>query len=268
VQYVQQRRSGIVSSGAPWQAAGVSLAKMHLLDVSFADPARNLACDEAVLDELEADSAHGLGQPTLRFWESSVPFVVVGYGNKILSEVNLAACRAQNIAILRRTSGGGTVVQGPGCLNYTLTLPIADETANITSANCFIMSRNRDALSKLLGKEVQIQGHTDLTVGALKFSGNAQRRKSRALLFHGCFLLHLDFNLIEQLLLHPTREPDYRGHRSHREFLTNLPISRDALKTALIDAWSAGEKAATPSHIRIEPLVHEKYNNPAWNEKF
>jgi lipoate-protein ligase A len=237
---------------------------LQLLDVTFAAPARNLACDEALLDELEA----GFGAPTLRFWESATPFVVLGYANKISTEVNRAACERRGIPILRRSSGGGTVVQGFGCLNYTLTLPINDETASITETNCLIMRRHRDALAQLLKKEVEIKGHTDLTVGGLKFSGNAQRRKSKALLFHGCFLHHFDLQLIDEALPHPAHEPDYRARRPHREFLTNLGIPPDAIKQALARAWEATERATTPSHIRIEPLVRERFENPEWNEKF
>lgn len=249
---------------------------LQLLDVSFASPARNLACDEALLDELEA----GHGAPTLRFWESPEPFVVVGYANKLATEVNVEACNRLNVPMLRRSSGGGAVVQGYGCLNYNLTLPITDETANITDTNCFVMRRLRDAFSKLLGgSDVQIQGHTDLTIPAtgkdggpasrLKFSGNAQRRKSRALVFHGCFLLgEFDLSLIDRLLLHPTREPEYRGSRKHGDFVTRLACSRDEIKTALGAVWKASEKAATPSHIRIEALVAERFGNREWTEKF
>jgi lipoate-protein ligase A len=240
------------------------VTQVHLLDVTFASPAHNLACDEALLDELES----GYGAPTLRFWESVTPFVVLGYANKIATEVNRAACERLRIPILRRSSGGGTVVQGFGCLNYTLTLPIEGDTANITETNCFIMRRHRDALSTLLGKEIQIQGHTDLTLGGLKFSGNAQRRKSRALLFHGSILHHFDLALIDEVLLHPSKEPEYRARRSHRDFLINLNIDPNSIKEALSKAWSATERATTPSHIRIEPHVRERFENPEWNEKF
>jgi lipoate-protein ligase A len=237
---------------------------LRLLDVNFGTPAQNLACDEALLDELESE----FGEPTLRFWESHLPFVVLGYSNKIATEVNRSECERRGIPILRRCSGGGTVLQGPGCLNYNLTLPITDQTASITATNLFVMERHRAAISALLGREVQRQGCTDLTVGPLKFSGNAQRRKSRALVFHGSFLWRFDLDLIEAVLTHPSKEPDYRARRSHREFLTNLNVSPDSIKNALTTAWGAAETAAHPSHIRIEALVHERYANPEWNEKF
>ena len=238
--------------------------KLRLLDVTFGTPAQNLACDEALLDELEA----GFGEPTLRFWESHVPFVVLGYSNSIATEVSRAECERRGIPILRRISGGGAVVQGPGCLNYNLTLPITDETSSITATNRLVMEQHRVAMSMLLGREVQQQGCTDLTIGPLKFSGNSQRRKSRALIFHGCFLLNFDLKLIEAVLSHPSKEPQYRHHRTHIEFLTNLNVPSERVKEALASTWQATDVARHPSHIRIEGLVHERYANATWNEKF
>ena len=37
-------------------------------------------------------------------------------------DVNFIHAQKDNIPVLRRSSGGGTVLQGPGCLNYTLIL--------------------------------------------------------------------------------------------------------------------------------------------------
>jgi lipoate-protein ligase A len=79
--------------------------KMKLLDLTLLSTAENLACDEALLDAAEA----GTGDEVLRFWEPREHFVVVGYANKVATEVNVAACETRGIPILRRCSGGGTV---------------------------------------------------------------------------------------------------------------------------------------------------------------
>ena len=120
---------------------------MTLLDLTLPSPAENLALDEALLDAAESASS----AEVLRFWESPTPFVVVGYANKIASEVNIVACEARGISILRRCSGGGTVVQGPGCLNYAVILRITETgpTRSISTANHFIMERVRAAIASI-----------------------------------------------------------------------------------------------------------------------
>ena len=95
---------------------------MKQLDLTFSSPAENLAADEVLLDQCEA----GSGEETLLFWEPRATFVVVGYANKVASEVNVPACEAKGVPIFRRWSGGGTLVQMPGGLNYSLILRITE----------------------------------------------------------------------------------------------------------------------------------------------
>ena len=225
--------------------------------------AANLACDEALLDACEEG-----GGEVLRFWETRDCFVVTGYANQIQREVNIEACRQKNIPILRRCSGGGTVLQGPGCLNYSLILNFDDQgpLRNISSTNRYVMERNKAAVESILKCPVSVRGHTDLAMGDLKFSGNAQRRKRRALIFHGTFLLNFDISLIEQFLSMPSKEPDYRQSRPHAAFLTNLNLTSDALKTSLKKVWNTTECLTnTPN---IQGLMDEKYSRKEWHEKF
>jgi len=247
---------------------------MRFLDLTLPSPAENLACDEALLDWCES----GEGAECLRFWESPEPFVVVGYANKVAAEVNAAACEARKIPILRRCSGGGTVVQGPGCLNYTLVLHITKDgpLRNITAANQFIMEQNRKAVNSINHQPSTINcsvcGHTDLTLNSQlstlnKFSGNAQRRRKDFLLFHGTFLLNFDLALVGELLRMPSMEPDYRESRKHADFLTNINVSAEKVKAALQTAWDADSLLAPPLE-EIKVLAREKYSANEWNFKY
>ena len=238
---------------------------MLQLDLTLPTPAQNLACDEALLELCDCGQADEI----LRFWEPAQYFVVVGYANHVATEVNIEFCRQQNISVLRRCTGGGTVLQGPGCLNYSLLLRIEGPhpVASITAANNFVMSRLRDALAKLLRAPVEHVGHTDLAIGGLKFSGNAQRRCKRFLLFHGCFLLHLDIELVEKTLQLPSRQPDYRVRRSHADFLMNVKVPSSVIKMELAKAWNATEALSRVPTADIEVLAQTKYSSPEWNLK-
>jgi lipoate-protein ligase A len=247
---------------------------MNLFDSTFPSPEENLACDEALLDFYEE---HGTGG-ALRFWEPQNHFVVVGYGNHVASEVYIAACEADRIPILRRCSGGGTVLQGPGCLNYSLILKIEERRplATIGSANRFIMERNRAALEskfKIQNSKIQTAGHTDLVVESasgksLKFSGNSQRRKKHFLLFHGTFLLNFNIALVEKYLRTPSKEPAYRTGRSHANFLTNLNLPADTVRQALRSVWKAADSLEKLPCDALALLVRDKYVTKEWNFKF
>jgi lipoate-protein ligase A len=159
-------------------------------------------------------------------------------------------------------------LQGPGCLNYSLIFNIGGNPAlhSITGANRHIMERQRAALAGVLGRAVRVQGFTDLSLEDKKFSGNAQRRKRQALLFHGTFLLHFELSLVQKLLPMPSRRPDYRQERTHGQFLTNLEVPASLVKRALREAWSAEESCEKGPLIK--PELEQKYAGDEWNRRF
>ena len=91
---------------------------MQFRDVSLPTPEENIAFDEALWSLSEKQGA----DEYLRFWESPQIFIVLGRISREAEDIGLARTQEDNIRVLRRSSGGGTVVQGPGCLNYTLVL--------------------------------------------------------------------------------------------------------------------------------------------------
>ena len=239
---------------------------MKYLDVTFADPRRNLACDEALGDNFDAAG----GGEVLRLWEPSGYFVVVGYSNRASAEVNVAACEERGIPILRRFSGGGAVVQGPGCLNYTLVLrnERPGSFGDIGQSYSRVLERHRRVFEKLLSQPVQVEGTSDLAIAGWKFSGNAQHRKHSYTVFHGSFLLNFDLSLIEACLPMPSRRPAYRRDRSHESFLRNLCIDPAQVRQALKEEWQADNPYETVPNEGIEDLMEMRYGRDEWNFKF
>ena len=241
---------------------------MLILDHTFATCEENLAADEALLEHAEAH-----GGEVLRFWESPQHFVALGYTNKLDTEADADACRALGVPILRRASGGGTVLQGPNCLSYALILDIAarPEIATIASSNAWIMERQARAVSQVLAERVEVSGHSDLALRGRKFSGNAQKRKRRFTLFHGTILLGgFDLELLARTLRMPSRQPDYRGERSHLDFVCALDIERADLKAAIASTWAAQDELRLVDFPveTMQCLIGERYGREEWNRKF
>ena len=239
---------------------------MKYLDLTFPSPEENLACDETLLELCEEDS----GEEILRFWEPSDYFIVLGYSGKVREEINLPACEKEKVKILRRPSGGGTVLQGHGCLNFGLILKVdtSKSLKNITQTNQYVLSRNQSALAPFLDSKIEIQGLSDLACGTFKFSGNAQRRKRGWILFQGTFLLDFDVSQMERFLTNPLKQPAYRKGRSHTDFLKNLNLPSRIVKDALRASWKANEVLGTIPNQKISELAKTRYADRAWNFKF
>jgi len=208
---------------------------LRLLESASAPASEHLAADAALLSNVEADcSAAGL-----RIWELEQYVVIAGKSNDLTREVDLAACAADGVPVLRRSSGGGTVVLGPGCLCFSLALPVPAEFGShgISGVTAALMQKLAEAWADA-SRPVAVAGISDLTLADRKFSGNSQRWKKSAFLHHGTVLYDFDLPRITRYLRHPSREPDYRRGRPHAEFVTNLPLSRHDLTTALKSSWN------------------------------
>lgn len=242
---------------------------MNQLQLTLDTAAENIALDEALL---EAAEALEITAPVLRLWESEEYFVVLGRSGDPAVEVNLTACQQDRVPVLRRSSGGGTVLAGPGCLMYAVVLDFATypQAQAIDGAHQFVLGELARMLSPLTAN-IEVAGISDLVIAgsaqrpALKFSGNAMRRKRRHLLYHGTLLYDFDLPRISRLLGAATRTPEYRGQRSHAEFVTNLPVSREQLQQALLTGWRADQRLKCWPTQCTAQLVREKYvSDPKW----
>lgn len=243
-----------------------STYRMEYLDLTLPEAASNLACDEALLELFETTSATG---GLLRIWEPENHFVVLGHSNRIDYEVNFAACESERVSIFRRLSGGGTVMQGPGCLNYSLILRNGvDIPVGIEESFQFVLEYHKRCIEQMIGDRVDIAGVSDLAVGGKKFSGNAQYRKRRFSLVHGTLLLHLNQAIVDRCLQLPSKQPAYRQNRSHGCFMRNLHLDALNVREALRSIWSATDQFTDVPKARIADLEKNRYRRPDWTRKF
>jgi len=265
---------------------------MKLLELSLDDAARDLALDEALLEEaerLDAESHRNTSEPsllapgavvpggtleadgpgateTLRIWEASRPAVVIGRSSRIADEVRIDACRRLGVPVFRRTSGGAAVVIGPGCLMYSVVLSyrLRPELRMIERAHRFVLGQVSAAVARQV-PAVELCGTSDLAWHGRKFSGNSLRCKRTHLLYHGTILYGFPLDQIAQCLGTPPRQPDYRRGRDHEAFVTNIPVAADDLRASLIQVWQAGTRRANWPAEMTQRLVEERYAQHAWN---
>ena len=225
---------------------------MRFRDISFPKPEDNIAFDDALFSMAEKQEAGEY----LRFWESPVLFVVMGLTSRREIDVNDTKVLQDNIPVLRRSSGGGTVLQGPGCLNYALILEKQKhpELNDLRKSYAWISARVIDALREA-GVEAYFRPISDLATGTgeKKFSGNAQRRGKRYILHHGTVLYNFDLGLISRYLKMPQDIPEYRKARAHTDFVTNVPIDPGAFKTHLARVFQASA-LQPPSTVELSFL--------------
>lgn len=252
------------------------MEKWRLLEIEYPSRAGlNLAIDEALLRQ----TARNKGSPIIRFWRNRNA-VVVGYSQCVEAEVNLELCRIRGIQIVRRITGGGTVYQDLGNLNYSIVIgsnhPLVRRLDIQDSYNLFLSGVVK--CLKKFGVNPLIDPPNSLLVQGRKISGNAQARRRGMILHHGTILVNSDLNLLSEVLK-PQKKPSRQmGVPSKRRPVTNLSdevagkISIQAVKESLRRSFEEAfsvklvRSALTSDEKEASRILYdEKYSREEWN---
>ena len=198
--------------------------------------------------------------------------MVLGASGRISDDLNLETCQADNVVVARRSSGGGTVVIGPGTLNLTVILPVDADPAfrAVDTAQITVLGQLAESLQQLV-PEVQVAGSGDLVLGDRKFSGSAQRRLKHWFLIHASILYNFPLDQISRYTALPKRQPEYRKSRDHNTFVINLPLSRPELLGCIQKAWLGSQPPQPPVEIPLAGATRirlEKLGTPEWVYRF
>ncbi|HEX6349665.1 MAG TPA: biotin/lipoate A/B protein ligase family protein [Candidatus Dormibacteraeota bacterium] len=230
----------------------------------------HLALDEVLLDAVAA----GRRGPCLRFWRWTERALVVGSHQSLRNEVDFEACASLGFAVVRRMSGGGTMVCEPGgTLTYSLYLPEA-----LVRGLSFVDSfRELDAwaVAELveLGVPASYRPINDIVSPAGKIAGAAQARRRGAVLHHTTMAYAIDPGIVPRLIRigRPTLEA--RGPRSAEKMVTPLTmftsLPLEEVEAAL--ARGAGGPSDELSRSELDAareLAASKYATPEWVHRF
>ena len=151
-------------------------------------PSRQMACDEA-LAELMASGR--LRRPVLRFWGWRSPAVVLGAFQSVSNEVDVPAARRRGVRVVRRATGGGTMLSRPReTITWSMVAPGAFvEGLTAEQAYALCDSWVFDGL-RHLGIEAVHEPVNDIASRWGKIGGSAAKRLPGGRTRRGGVLLH------------------------------------------------------------------------------
>ncbi len=165
---------------------------------------------------------HCSDQSFVTVWQPDQSIVVLGRSNQAEQEVYVERCHAAAVPILKRYGGGGTVLLYPGCMVLSCGAWVSSPYDNDRYFSKLNGSVMRTIERRLPGLDLAQKGYSDIVVGSQKIAGTSLFRSRQYLLYQASLLFDLDISSIETYLKHPSREPEYRAARSHRDFLAGL----------------------------------------------
>lgn len=230
------------------------------------NPYFNLALEEYVLKCMTDDEYFIL-------WQNK-PAIIVGKHQNTVEEINRDYVMENNIAVVRRLSGGGAVYHDLGNLNYTFI--IKNEQDKLLDFKTFSLPVIK-ALEKF-GVNAELSGRNDLTIDGRKFSGGAQYIHKNRLLHHGTLLFNSDLDVLQEALNVDTDKIQSKGIKSVRSRVTNISEYvkekvtvqefAELLKKYIFEfeGWEIKEHILTEQDMeKIRVMMDEKYARWEWN---
>lgn len=222
------------------------------------NPYHNLAAEECVLDS-------GFF-PSLIIYENAAS-VILGKNQNPWVECSQDVLAGRSLPLLRRVSGGGTVVHGPGNLNVGF----------IVSRGGFERTRQLSivtgALSQI-GIHASVTERGDIYVAGRKVSGNAMCYRKDRVLHHATLLVHADLPRLLPAIRPPQLAIRTTAIASKRAEVANLSDFTQKLDTKTVSQLIVSEymnvypdAVLLPWPAASDPCVQEcleKHDNWEW----
>ncbi len=241
----------------------------------------NLALDDAIFASVRAGGA----PPTLRLYGWSPPALTIGYGQDRDRDVDLAACAAAGVEVLRRSTGGRAVLHDRE-VTYSVAAPAGlppfgrtlDEACEAVSSALVVAlhllgvagARAADGLRASGAPRsadcFAVASPHEVEAGGRKLVGSAQRREGGAFLQHGSIALDGPSRALQSLLRGGGRPAAAapggpRGSHAPGEILAALVRGGE-------QGWGARFALGAPTpeeRGEAERIRRERYRSPAWN---
>ena len=251
--------------------------KLNLIKDRPREPVMQMAMDQALNDAV----AQGRLLPTLRIWNWSAPAVILGRFQSLSQEVHADRARSLGFTLVRRCTGGGTmVIQPDRAITYSLYLPLdfvkgTDLIDSYRICDYWLVRGLR-----MQGIQAGWQGMNDIASPRGKMGGAAQRRLpagSRGpggLLHHTTLSYSVDPDLMAQVLnvdpakFHDKAVTSVRSRVDPIDRQTRL--SRRSLIDALLDTLPSlvsDLRISSPApeiEQRARTLARQRYGRGEW----
>jgi len=237
---------------------------MYCINLETNDPYFNLALEELLLKSSNEEYF-------MLFVNS--PSVIIGKHQSGHIEVNTKFVTKNQIPVIRRISGGGTVYHDLGNLNFSF----IRESESGKQVDFRKYTQPVIDFLQQMGVDARFEGKNDLKIDGLKISGNSEHIHRNRVLHHGTILFNTQLDVLRNCIRTDKSRYSSRAVASNPSSVVNLieklscfdDITR--FKAAMMDFFLKSYPETYPyelSEIEIleaESVALSKYKTWEWN---
>ncbi len=205
------------------------------------------------------------------------PFVNIGYHQLLEKEINVNYAKEKGFSLVRRTIGGGAILDGPWEQDYFLIINRKSPECPVTIPE-FYEKFTKPAIHAInsFGLNAQLRKPNDLTVGGKKISGNGAITIDQANVLAGDILITTPADLMSQIINAPSEKFKDKLFDSMSQWLTSLEKelgkapTRDEVKRRLVEGFEVElgttihkDVLTTKEENNLNDLIAER-SRPDW----
>lgn len=271
--------------------------KWRVINSGRCSPAENMAIDEAIMQGV----IRGVSTPVIRFYDWDPATVSCGYNQVLAKEVDLDLIASQNLAFVRRPTGGRVVLHDHEVTYAVIASSEGKLAGNVTESYAEISRALARGLN-ILGVQVELEkgsltsahqrqeanpcfassSRFELSYQRKKIVGSAQVRKDGVLLQHGSILLDYDQSKLAYIM--PNLDDDKRqrmaDYLARKTVAINQVLTRTvsydeavlALTSGFEQEWQSDDfeivdRISREENNFFEKLMNTKYLTEGWNNR-
>ncbi len=207
--------------------------------------------------------------PVLSFCRPEEPYVCLGYHRR-LAELDLDACAARGLPVLRRQIGGGPVYLDADQLFFQLTLPARRAPAHIGRLYERMLGPAAAALCRL-GVPARLAHTNDIVAGGRKISGTGAGQIGDGVVVVANVMFAFAHEEMAAILSVPDQAMRDECLRLMRAHLGTLPrLDPDTVTAALTDAYAdalgatVSDSALSDAELAAVRDWERRLDDPAW----
>ena len=209
-----------------------------------------LAMEEFVARQMDIDDC-------LLMWQVG-PSVIFGRNQSVESEVNLAFCKAHQINVYRRKSGGGCVYAD----HDNVMLSYISQGDNVGQAfNRFIQMML--LVLRRMGVEAVSASHNAVIMGDRQVSGTACYQVGGKSIVHGTLLYDTNMDYMLHAITPSSEKLHQKGIQSVRQRITllkdHVTLTKEEVKSLFRTTLCQGERLLTSEEVTAIEVLEKEY---------
>ena len=224
----------------------------------------NFALENYAMNELDIADGYFI------FWRTEPTLMIGSYQNPY-QEINMEYAKANNVNIVRRITGGGTIYTDMNGWQFSFILKGEKKDKKIDFAK--YTKPIIEALASL-GVEAYQSGRNDLLIDGKKISGNAQYHDKKVSLHHGSLLFETDIEAMVRALNADDEKIISKGIKSIKQRVTNVAdyvnprITSEQFRDKMLEYLLRDMQTYTLTDEdikRVNEIKQNKFDTWEWN---